>query len=79
MTTKAFVLIETSIGKAKDVVDALKELEPVKSVDAVTGPYDVIAVVEAADLNAVGELLTNQIHRVQGILRTVTCLATPAR
>ena len=77
MATKAFVLIETAVGKAKDVVDALKVLEPIKSVDGVTGPYDVIAVVEAADLNAVGELLTNQIHRVQGILRTVTCLATP--
>ena len=79
MTTKAFVLVETAVGKAKDVVDALRQMETVKSVDAVTGPYDVIAVVEAADLNAVGELLTNQIHRVQGILRTVTCLATPTR
>jgi DNA-binding Lrp family transcriptional regulator len=79
MTTKAFVLVEVAVGKTKDVVDALNKLDSVKSVDAVTGPYDAIAVVEAADLNAVGELLTNKIHAVPGILRTVTCLATPTR
>ena len=75
MAIKAFVLVEVAVGKTKDVLDALKKLEPVRSVDAVTGPYDVIAVVEAADLNAIGELITNQIHKVQGILRTVTCLS----
>jgi DNA-binding Lrp family transcriptional regulator len=75
MAIKAFVLVEVAVGKTKDVLDAFKKLESVRSVDAVTGPYDVIAVVEAADLNAIGELITNQIHRVQGILRTVTCLS----
>jgi len=44
-------------------------------VDAVTGPYDIIAVVNAADLNAVGELVTNKVHTISGVLRTVTCLS----
>lgn len=76
MATRAYVLMETAVGKTKDVVDAIQKLEPVRSVDAVTGPYDVIVVMEAADLNAIGELVTSQIHTVQGVLRTVTCLAT---
>ena len=46
MTAKAFVLIETKVGNSKNVVNKLKELAGVKSTDAVTGPYDVIAVVE---------------------------------
>ncbi len=75
MSAKAFVLIETAVGKTKEVVSALQKLEGVKSVDTVTGPYDVIAVLEAASLNAIGELVTEKIHPINGISRTVSCLA----
>ena len=75
MATRAFVLIETSVGRTKDVVNALGHVSAVISVDAVTGPYDIIAVVEAGDLNAVGDVVTSRVHTVPGIVRTVTCLA----
>ncbi|MEE8443147.1 MAG: Lrp/AsnC ligand binding domain-containing protein [Dehalococcoidia bacterium] len=75
MATKAFVLIETAVGKTKDVVSALHELDGVSSVDVVTGPYDIIAVVEAEDLGSVGDMVTGQVHTIAGIQRTVTCLA----
>ena len=75
MVARAYVLIETSVGKTKDVALALRKVKGVKEVNAVTGPYDVIAVVEGADLTAVGNLVTNEIHPVGGIERTVTCLA----
>jgi len=75
MAAKAYVLIETSVGKTKDVVRALGKLKGMKEVHAVTGPYDVIAVVEGSDLTAVGNMVTNHIHPVGGIARTVTCLA----
>ncbi len=72
---KAFVLIETAVGKTRDVYSALEKLEGIKSVDVVTGPYDVIAVVEGEDLNNIGTLVTNKIHPVAGVTRTVTCLS----
>ncbi len=75
MATKAYVLIETAVGKTRDVVAAVKALEGVKAVDPVTGPYDVILVAEAKDLNTIGELVTRKIHTIPGISRTVTCLA----
>ena len=75
MTAKAFVLIETAVGKSKDVVSTLSPLEGVKSVDAVTGPYDIIAIIEAGSLNDIGEIVTGKIHPIAGISRTVTCLA----
>ena len=75
MAAKAFVLIETQVGKSKEVVDAIRQLKGVKSVDTVTGPYDVIAVVEGENLNDIGDLVTARIHPVPGISRTVTCLA----
>ena len=44
MTAKAFVLVETAVGKTKEVTTTLKQLEGIKSVDTVTGPYDVITI-----------------------------------
>ncbi len=75
MATKAYVLIETSVGKSRDVANELRSLRGVQAADNVTGPYDVIAVVEAADLTAVGALLAGRIHTLNGIVRTVTCLS----
>ena len=75
MTTKAYILIETAVGKSRDVAGELRSLSGVETVDAVTGPYDIIAVVGAPDLNAVGDLVTSQIHTIDGIVRTVTCLS----
>ena len=75
MATKAFVLIETAVGKSRDVVKALKSTSGVVSVDLVTGPYDIIALVEAADLGSIGDMVTQQVHTIGGIQRTVTCLA----
>ena len=75
MATKAYILIEAAVGKTRDVVSTLRGLEGVVSVDPVTGPYDVIMVVEAKDLNAIGELVTSKIHPIPGVTRTVTCLA----
>ena len=75
MAARAFILIETAVGRTKEVVASLRQLEGVKSVDPVTGPYDVIAIVEAKSLNDIGDLVTGRIHPIAGISRTVTCLA----
>ena len=78
MAAKAFVLIETTVGRTKEVVAKLSQLKGVKSVDTVTGPYDIIAIIEVDSLNEIGELVTGKIHPIGGISRTVTCLAIRA-
>ena len=75
MTARAYVLIETTVGRAKDVADTIKSLNGLKTVDLVTGPYDIIAVVEQPSLNEIGGLVTGKIHPIPGISRTVTSLA----
>jgi DNA-binding Lrp family transcriptional regulator len=75
VAAKAFVLIETTVGRANEVAAALKQVKGVKSVNAVTGPYDVITVIEAETLNDIGDVVTGIIHPTVGISRTVTCLA----
>ena len=73
MAAKAFVLITTSVGQTKSVLTALKKLEGIKTVDAVMGPYDIIAVVEGDSVDIVGKLITEQFHKIGGIERTTTC------
>ena len=75
MATKAYILIETAVGQLKNVAAELSALPGVETVDPVTGPYDVIAVVDAPDLNSVGDLVTSRMHSIKGIIRTVTCLS----
>ncbi len=74
MAVRAYELIETYVGKTREVVEAIRGLEGVESVDAVTGPYDVIATVKGVDLSAIGDLVTAKFHLIGGISRTVTCL-----
>ena len=76
MAAKAFVLIETVVGKSNGVVAAIKQLgeERVKSVSTVTGPYDVIVVIEGETLPEIGEIVTGKIKSIAGISRVVTCL-----
>jgi DNA-binding Lrp family transcriptional regulator len=75
MTTRAYLLVETAVGKTREVAGTLKGLEGIESVDVVTGPYDIIAVIGAVDMTVVGNLVTGHIHTVPGVVRTVTCVA----
>ena len=75
MSAKAFVLIEAEVGKSNKVVATLKEIEGVTTADCVTGPYDVIAVVEGERLDEIGNIMTEKIHAVPGVSRVVACLA----
>ena len=74
-STKAFVLMETAVGKTYEIVRALQGVPGILSVDVVTGPYDIITILEANDLSSVGELVTSKVHTIGGIVRTITCLA----
>lgn len=70
---QAFVLIQTDSGKASEVARSIGEIDGVKSSEAVTGPYDVIVAAEAADVDALGQLVVTKIQPVNGIVRTLTC------
>ncbi len=75
MATRAYLLVETAVGKTREVAGTLTGLEGIESVDVVTGPYDIIAVINTSDMSVVGNLVTGHIHTVPGVVRTVTCVA----
>jgi len=72
---KAYVLINASPGHAIDVARALQGQSGISAADAITGEFDVVAVCEAADVAAIGNLIVEKIQKVEGVFKTVTCLA----
>lgn len=72
---KAYILIEMSAGHSRNLVNALTGRPGVKNVDRVTGPYDAVVVLEAPDINAISEIVAEEIHALQGVVRTLTCVS----
>ena len=72
---RAFVLIEMAAGHSTNLVNTLRGRSDVVEADRVTGPYDVIAVLEAADLVQINEVVTTEIHHLEGVVRTITCVS----
>ena len=71
---RAYILIEATVGRSRDVAKALGGVKGVTNRFLVTGPYDIIATVEAEDANTIGNVVASKIHNIPGIARTVTCL-----
>ena len=74
MPTRAFILIETQVGKSQEVAAALRRMEGIKSADVITGTYDVISLIDAADMSAVADLVTGRVQAIHGVMRTITCV-----
>ncbi|MDA1258003.1 MAG: Lrp/AsnC ligand binding domain-containing protein [Chloroflexi bacterium] len=74
MKIRAYILIEASAGTGNRVLGAIRDLPATLQADRVTGPYDVIAVVESDDLNALRSVLRDRVESIPGITRTMTCL-----
>jgi DNA-binding Lrp family transcriptional regulator len=70
----AYVLITVSIGKIKEVIEAVKKIEGVIEADVITGPYDAIAKVKANDLGELTKTVIQQIHYIEGVIDTTTAI-----
>jgi DNA-binding Lrp family transcriptional regulator len=70
---QAYILIQTEVGRARDVAAAIQDISGVVRVDAVTGPYEVIALTEAHNLDELGKMIVSRVQLVPGITRTITC------
>jgi DNA-binding Lrp family transcriptional regulator len=72
---KAYVLINASPGRALEVAQKMQGVRGITAADAITGEYDVIAVCEADDVNSIGQMIVDNIQKIDGVFKTVTCLA----
>ena len=72
---RAYVLIEMAAGHSRLLVDSLNGQDGVRDVARVTGPYDVIAVLEGQDVGVISEIVAEAIHSREGVVRTTTSVS----
>ena len=68
----AFVLIKVEPGKVKKAFEAISGMRAVVEAYCITGPDDIIAVLEAEDAKGVSEVVIADLHDVEGIKGTDT-------
>jgi DNA-binding Lrp family transcriptional regulator len=72
MAISAYIFVECTAGTAKDVAGKIAQLDGVKSCHAITGPFDVIVLVESLDVRALGDFSVSKIQAIPGVIRTET-------
>jgi DNA-binding Lrp family transcriptional regulator len=70
---RAYVLIQTEVGQTGRVAREVAEIVGTGSAVPVAGPYDIIAIVEAASIDDLGTMVVSRIQGVKGVTRTLTC------
>lgn len=72
---RGYVLIHTAPGEELEVVKMIRRAPGILRAEFTFGPYDVIAEVEAGDLDSLGRLVSGTIRASPGVRDTLTCLA----
>lgn len=70
--TVAYVLIKCELGAEEEVIEKLREMDEVLFVDETYGAYDILAKVEAANIEKLREILTWNIQKMDKIRSTLT-------
>lgn len=70
---QAYVLVQTEMAQSAKVATRLAKIDGVTAANEVTGPYDVIATVQAPDVVVLGRDVLAKVQAVEGITRTITC------
>jgi DNA-binding Lrp family transcriptional regulator len=70
----SYVLVTVAIGKIQDVLEEIRKMNDVAEAEAVTGPYDIIARVEADDLGELTKTIIQNIHYIDGVIDTTTAI-----
>lgn len=74
MAIEAFVLMNLVTSDLSSTMTQLREIREVKNADAVIGPYDCIAEIEAENMELLGKVVVNKILKVEGVAKTLTCV-----
>lgn len=79
MSERAYVLIKTEKGQEPTAVIELGNKQEILAVDRVFGQYDIVALIEAEDLDGLIRIVGNDIASADHIMRTETLLITSGR
>ena len=70
----AYILVKTAPGKSRVITDQIGKVEGIKTAHPVTGMFDIIVFIEAADINHLTDIVRTKIQTIEGVLRTHTAI-----
>ena len=74
----AFVDIFVESPEMDSVISALAELEDLEELYEVTGEFDIVTMVSAADIEEFRDILKNKIMKIKGVKSTVSSIVLKA-
>lgn len=72
MGVEAYIFLECKQGTVMEVCEQLCKTPGVRSARAVTGRYDIIAVIEGANFSDLSKVVMGRIQDIEGIKKSVT-------
>ena len=70
--SQAFVLINCELGSEEHIIEELKTLSDVKSVQGTFGAYDIIVEIASESVDQIRETITWKIRKIEKIRSTLT-------
>ena len=70
--SQAFVLINCELGSENKIIEELKTLSDVKSVQGTFGAYDIIVEIASESVEQIRETITWKIRKIEKIRSTLT-------
>lgn len=70
----AYILLTTEIGAEKHVLNSLKKLEGVQEAHSLWGVYDIIANVQAANMDELKNIITSSIDKIGKVNSKLTMI-----
>ena len=71
---QAYILIKTHVGDIYPALGILRRISNVVSANGTFGPYDIVALVEAVDIDELSQLVARRIQGISEVLETTTCI-----
>ena len=70
----AYVLINCELGSEESIISQLKAINGVKEVHGTFGAYDILAKIESPTVEALREIITWKIRKIEKIRSTLTLM-----
>ena len=74
MSVIAYVLMNLATSDLPNTMKQLKSIKEVRDANAVIGPYDCIAELEAENMEVLGKIVVDRVLKVEGVAKTLTCV-----
>ena len=76
---QAYIFVNVKAGSAVDVIKKLRKKKYVKTAHLVTGLHDAIVFIQGKNVKDLANNITQGVHKVPGITKTVTCVVVDGK